>query len=182
MRTRYIAFLRAINVGGRTVKMDRLRKLFDSFGCTDVETFIASGNVIFTSPESDTRLLEEQLEHQLRESLGYDVTTFIRSTVDLGRVAGYQPFPVPRMEDTDKALNVAFVQSNPTEDAIHKLMALESAIDEFHVNEREIYWLCHKQVSKSSFNGSRLERAIGMPSTMRNINTVRRIAAKYPAN
>ena len=44
---RYITFLRAINVGGHTVKMDRLREIFESLGFANVETFIASGNVVF---------------------------------------------------------------------------------------------------------------------------------------
>jgi uncharacterized protein (DUF1697 family) len=44
---KHIAFLRAINVGGHTVKMDTLRQLFESLGFTNVETFLASGNVIF---------------------------------------------------------------------------------------------------------------------------------------
>ena len=52
---RYVAFLRAINVGGHIVKMDQLRKLFTQLGLTDVETFIASGNVLFTSPSKSGR-------------------------------------------------------------------------------------------------------------------------------
>jgi len=46
---RYVALLRGINLGGHTVKMDRLKKLFEELGLKNVETFIASGNVIFES-------------------------------------------------------------------------------------------------------------------------------------
>ena len=55
---RYVAFLRAINVGGRVVKMDDLRRHFVSMGLSDVQTFIASGNVIFESPARSTARLE----------------------------------------------------------------------------------------------------------------------------
>ena len=54
---KYIAFLRAINVGGRIVKMDALRKIFSDMGFTSVETFIASGNVIFEASESDLQAM-----------------------------------------------------------------------------------------------------------------------------
>ena len=51
---RYIAFLRALNVGGHTVKMDHLRSLFEALGFGGVESFIASGNIIFDTPSTDT--------------------------------------------------------------------------------------------------------------------------------
>ena len=65
---RVIAFLRAINVGGRTVKMDRLRGLFADAGFRNVETFIASANVIFDSPGKTTAGIERKIEAGLRVS------------------------------------------------------------------------------------------------------------------
>ncbi len=74
--TRYFAFLRAINVGGHVVKVDRLRQIFESLGVSSVETFIASGNVIFESTSKSVRILEKRIESGLREALGYEVVTF----------------------------------------------------------------------------------------------------------
>ena len=68
---RSIAFLRAINVGGHTVKMDRLRTLFEELGYANVATYIASGNVIFEMPRMSTQTLEAQIEHHLQQALGY---------------------------------------------------------------------------------------------------------------
>jgi uncharacterized protein (DUF1697 family) len=76
---RYFAFLRAINVGGHTVTMENLRKLCESFGLSDVETFIASGNLIFQSSEPNTAALELKIASGLQSALGYEVATFIRS-------------------------------------------------------------------------------------------------------
>src|SRR5438093_11101582 len=90
---RFIAFLRAINVGGHTVKMDDLRRLFESLGCSNPETFIASGNVIFESPVEDVRTLEKSIERHLRTALGYEVATFIRTAPELADIAKFQPFP-----------------------------------------------------------------------------------------
>ena len=69
---RSIAFLCAINVGGHTVQMDRLRTLFSQLGFANVATYIASGNVIFETPRTSTRTLEGQIERHLQHALGYE--------------------------------------------------------------------------------------------------------------
>ena len=89
---RHIAFLRAINVGGHTVKMDRLRDLFAGMGFANVETFIASGNVIFDAPAPGTAALERKIETGLLTALGYRVDTFIRTPAELAAVAAKRPF------------------------------------------------------------------------------------------
>src|SRR5512137_351092 len=89
---KYIAFLRAINVGGHTVKMDVLRQLFEALDFSNVETFIASGNVVFETRAASTRTLEKKIEQQLRAALGYEVATFLRTDVELAAIARYQPF------------------------------------------------------------------------------------------
>ena len=66
--TRYFAFLRAINVGGHLVTMDRLRGVFESLGFSKVETFIASGNVIFESTSKSANSLQAKIEKKLPES------------------------------------------------------------------------------------------------------------------
>ncbi len=174
---RLIAFLRAINVGGHTVKMDHLRQLFESLGLLNVETFIASGNVIFDLPDENVQALERQIESHLHKSLGYAVATFIRSSSELASIANYQPFATSELEGS--ALYIAFLPTPPTAESQQKLMAFRTPLDDFHVHEREIYWLCRTKISESSFSGVLLEKAIGMPATMRNSTTVRKLAAKY---
>lgn len=172
-----IAFLRAINVGGRTVTMDRLRSLFEALGCASVETFIASGNVIFQSPTEDTRALEQQVEAHLRAALGYEVATFVRTTAELASVAVYQPFPQEEIESS--TLYIGFLQSAPGHAALARLAALRTPLDEFHVHGRELYWLCRTTISQSKVSGAQIERALGMPTTLRNVKTVRKLAARY---
>ena len=67
---KFVAFLRAINVGGHLVKMDQLRSLLEELGFVNVETFIASGNVIFESRAGATAPLERKIERVLRDGLG----------------------------------------------------------------------------------------------------------------
>ena len=175
---RYIAFLRAINVGGHTVKMENLRHLFESLDFSNVQTFIASGNVVFDAKEKSARSLEKKIEKRLREALGYDVATFIRTDAELAEIADYKPF---RQSDLDVAvaLNIAFLTDPLDDPSKQKLMALRTEIDDFHVHGREIYWLCRKKQSESTFSNAVLEKALGVKSTLRGKNTVRKMAEKY---
>jgi uncharacterized protein (DUF1697 family) len=175
----YIAFLRAINVGGHTVKMDHLRRLFEALAFTEVETFIASGNVIFTSPATETRSLEQQIEAHLQQALGYEVATFIRSVEEVAAIAQYQPFPAAELEAEGHTLYIGFLPTTPGSAAQEKLMGFRSEVDDFHIHQREVYWLCRIKMSDSAFSGARLEKTLGLPATMRNATTVRKLAAKY---
>src|SRR5262245_20499515 len=137
---RYIAFLRAINVGGHTVKMDQLRGLFAELEFANVETFIASGNVIFEVEAKNPQALEQQIEAHLRQALGYAVATFIRTPAELAAVAAYEPFPQAAPDTAGSSLYVGFLPKPPTDEAQRKVIALSTEIDVFHIHQRELYW------------------------------------------
>jgi uncharacterized protein (DUF1697 family) len=176
---RHIALLRAINVGGHTVKMDHLRRLFEGFGYSNVETFIASGNVVFDARASGAKKLEATIEAGLRDALGYEVATFLRTDTELAAIAAYQPFPQKAL-DAARALYIGFLAAPLDKDATRRLMALRTGMDEFHVNGRELYWLCRERQSDSTFSNAAFEKATGAKATFRNVTTVRKLAAKYP--
>ena len=178
---RYIAFLRAINVGGHNVKMDRLREIFESLGFANIETFIASGNVVFEMAALDTATLETQIASALQAALGFEVATFLRTEAELARIAAHEAFP-PSDLDAAQALNIAFLAAPLDAEAVRKLMALKTAIDDFATREREIYWLCLKRQSESTFSNAVLEKTLGRQSTLRGANTVQKMAAKYAAS
>ena len=176
--SRFIAFLRAINVGGHTVKMDHLRGLFESSGFLSIETFIASGNVIFDTKSRDVKVFEMRIEKMLKNALGFEVAAFIRTGMELADIAKYEPFPQPAI-DKASALNIAFLKDRLDEQSKQKLMGLRTDIDDFHVHEREIYWLCLKKQSESTFSNALLEKTLGRKSTMRGVNTIKKMAEKY---
>jgi uncharacterized protein (DUF1697 family) len=177
--TKYVAFLRAINVGGHNVKMEELRKLFETFGFSNVETFIASGNIIFETALESDRKLEKQIEAKLHESLGYEVATFIRTTAEIAEIARYKPFDESMLQAA-QALNVAFLSEPLTEDAQKTLQSFRTDIDEFHTHGREMYWLCKKKQSESTFSNAIFERKLKVQATFRGWNTILKLAAKYP--
>ncbi len=176
---KYVAFLRAINVGGHTVKMDQLRRLFETLGFSDVQTFIASGNVIFDSKSKSTKTIEKKIEQYLKAALGYEVATFIRTTSELAVIADYKPFPDEELKADGSVLYIAFLADKPGGEAKQKVLSLATEVDEFHVHGRELYWLCRKKFSESEVSGALLAKALGVQTTLRNSTTVKKIAAKY---
>lgn len=174
---RYVALLRAINVGGHVVKMDRLRELFTSMRFGAVETFIASGNVLFDSAETDVALMEERIERRLATALGYEVATFIRTPAQMTAVVAHVPFPSER----DHGYSVAFMRDRPSTTAADRLLLLRNPDDDLHLHERELYWLCRVRTMESKIWRTPLEKVIGMPATMRNVTTVRKLAEKLSA-
>lgn len=169
---RYIAFLRAINVGGHVVKMTHLRALFEELGFTSVETFIASGQVIFETRSTDRPKLEAKIEKHLRAALGYDVATFIRTPDDLKKIAA-------RARQDGRTLYVCFTRKAPDTTVQAKLLSYANEIDEFEVHGSEVFWYARKTLSESNFSGALLEKILAMPASARNVNTVNRLVAKY---
>jgi uncharacterized protein (DUF1697 family) len=178
MTSRYAAFLRAINVGGHNVvKMDRLRKLFEAEGFENVETFIASGNVVFDGA-GETATIERAIETMLRGALGFEVTTFVRTGQELRALAAHTAF-TPGAIARAAAFNVAFLGKPIDAKAKKALMALKTSLDDFHLHGREIYWLSRAKQSESVISNAVFEKTLGQRSTVRGISTVRKMAEKH---
>ncbi len=176
--TRYVAFLRAINIGGHIVKMADLRQHFAAAGFTDVETYIQTGNVIFESASDDREALECRIETHLENVLGYPVATFLRTFPELTAVLTHQPFP-PAEFEAGASLYIAFLKAEPAAEIRDKVLAFANEVDAFHIHGRELYWLGRKQQMQSTFSGALLEKTVGSPATVRNMTTVRKLVAKY---
>ncbi len=144
----YIAFLRAINVGGHTVKMDDLRRLFEALEFSNVKSFIASGNVFFDSTSKSPQTLEKRIEAQLRQALGYEVSTFIRTPAEVAEVAAYQCFPASDLSAPYHGLYVGFVANEFGNESKKRLMAFRNEIDDFQTHKREVYWLRRRSESE----------------------------------
>ena len=156
--------------------MQALREHFEALGFSAVETFIASGNVIFDARTKNATALERRIERHLHESLGYEVATFLRTPAELAATALHPAFPGSGAGGAGYPLYVAFTRAPVSAEAEQTLLGLRTDIDDFHVKGREIFWACRKSISQSPFTGSRLEKIIGMPATMRNVTTVRKLA------
>jgi uncharacterized protein (DUF1697 family) len=159
--------------------MDHLRSLFEELGFSSVETFIASGNVIFDSSSKSTRALEKKIETYLQETLGYAVATFIRSTSELAAIAGYKPFSDSELNAEGHTLYIGFMADSPTSTVRKNLPSLVTKVDDVHLDGREVYWLCRTKFGDSLISGALLAKTLGMPLTLRNVTTIKKLAAKY---
>ena len=176
---KHIAFLRAINVGGHTVKMDILKELFEAMGFKKVETFIASGNVIFESKSKNIDLIKQKIKRHLEKTLGYKVAAFIRTADELKEISEYVPFKQADLSNTKHSLYIGFLDSEPGKECKKKTIELSNQANEFIFNKKELYWLCRKNFSDSGISGKVLERALGQETTIRNSRTIIKMADKF---
>lgn len=174
-----IAFLRAINIGKRRMKMEQLRVPFEQLGLLGVETFIASGNVIFQTPSTPAHLLTQQIEAKLRETFGYEVETFLRSLDDLVDLANYHPFPEALGNPEQAIVAIAFARDTLQADHQQVLTALNNPLDALHTKGREFYWMRRPPFSDSKLSNAKFERLLKQPLTIRNQSTIINIVEKY---
>lgn len=176
---RYIAFLRAINVGGHNVTMERLRGLFEELGYDNVETFIASGNVIFETSARSAAKLQKAIEAHLHAALGYEVATMLRTDAEVAAIVKYRPFSEEAIAGAT-SFNVGFVADPFDAKAAAAVLAFRNDVDDFHVHGREVYWISSLRQSDSKFSNAVFERALKVRATFRGMKTVVKLAAKYP--
>ncbi len=176
MRTR-IAFLRAVNLGKRTVRNARLVELFEELGYHAVWTYINSGNVVFTA--SGTRSgLERTIGAAVERDVGFEATTFVRSAGELRQVLAVRPFDL-RSGDT---YFITFLTDRPTAAQRKDLEALSNDFDTLTVDGREVHWRMHGKSSDSTLVKRHWERILGEhSSTSRNVTMLTKLIDKLGA-
>jgi len=177
----YVAFLRGINLGNRRLKMTDLGAWFEELKFADVATFIASGNVIFSSTERSDAKLAKKIEAHLARKLGYEVDTFVRTRAEVAAVAAFRPFSPADMEVPTNLMYCSFLKEPLSAAQARGLLACRTEVDEFCVEGREFYWLCRIKSNESKVWVSPQMRALKLPSSSaRNLTTIRRLAGAFP--
>ncbi|MBK9692704.1 MAG: DUF1697 domain-containing protein [Gemmatimonadetes bacterium] len=125
---RVVAFLRAINVGGRD--HGAAQALFEAEGLGSVGTFITSGNVIFESRATRLDRLEATLAAHLEAELGYGVAVFLRTGAELAAIASHPAFPPGEVRGA-YAVHVAFLGAPPSRAAARTVAGFTTAEDAF---------------------------------------------------
>ncbi len=171
---RYIAFLHAVNVGGRLVANARLRELFEAQGFTNVRTFISTGNVVYDTPTRATPATVRAIEKHLHAQLGMQVDTFVRSEAEVQAIVRHKAFDFDTLHAA-KEMHVGFLADPLASGAVQRLMALRTPLDQFHVNHREIYWLCRSRRNASAFSPEVFAKALHVPVTFRPLTTLLRL-------
>ena len=169
---KYVALLRGVNVGGRVVKMDEVRHLFESLGYSEVSTVLQSGNVVFTSSTSEVDLADE-IAVALTEAFDYPAKVLVRSIAFVQQVAANYPFEA---SDASKQNYVIFFEGGLEEALAEDAKDLDSTVDRIEVAAGVLYW----QVAKGMTLKSELAKLLTLAKyrdfhTNRNMNTLQKI-------
>ena len=177
--TRMVAFLRAVNVGGRTAKSPQLIQSFHSLGFENVTTFLASGNVLFSGISKAVPKLRGRIEGQLLADLGFLTEVILRSMEQVAAIADLNPFQLTDVEKESYTVNVALFLEQPTSAMQKEVLKLKGDYDDFVFDGNEMYWLCRgAKISASPlFSNNRLAKAASEINTIRNIRTMQRLVA-----
>ncbi len=181
----YLALLRGINVGtANRIKMDDLRRLFEQAGCSRVETYIQSGNVLFDSPDSEAELIRKT-EAVLLEGAGIRTNVVIRSAEELRQTVANLPFSAEEIDaavarNTEgESLHVLFAAAPPKPESLTKVEKPGESDDQFRVVGREAYLLLAQSIRNSKL-AVRLQNALS-PVTARNWNTTLQLLERLNA-
>jgi len=166
----YVAFLRAVNVGGRFVTMAALRAGLADKGFGEVESHIQSGNLRLTSSLEPPAAVELALETALAELCGFTVSTIVRTPVQLAGLASYgASLPSPLEENARRY--VTFLKEDPDDELTAVLNGWDLPGERAHVRGREVYlWLAHPSHA-ARLSNARIERG-GVVATTRDWKVV----------
>ncbi|MGD8870700.1 MAG: DUF1697 domain-containing protein [Gemmatimonadota bacterium] len=170
----YVALMRGINVGGKNkLPMKQLTAMFEDLGCTDVRTYIQSGNVVFGAEPDLAESVPVEIPRRIDSDLGYSVPVVLRSAADLRAAVDRHPF-VDAAEDT-KHLHVGFLADAPTDDQIAKLDPARSDVDSFDVIGREVHLHVPGGMGRTKLTTGYFDRRLDTVMTVRNWRTVNRL-------
>jgi uncharacterized protein (DUF1697 family) len=172
---RCAALLRAVNVGGRKVAMAPLRDALRADGLEDVETLLASGNVVTRQPLSGPDELAVRIETVVERTFGLRSAVVVRTHDALARASAEHPFAGD--EENLSFLHVVFLRDEPDAQRIATMDFDRSPPDRFRVAGREIYLHYPEGSGRSKLTLDWLERGLGTIGTARNLNTVLKLVA-----
>jgi uncharacterized protein (DUF1697 family) len=171
----YVALMRGINVGGKNaVPMNELARIFEAARCTEVTTYIQSGNVVFRAKGDCAARVPHAVAKILLDRRGLRVPVVLRTAEELQAVVNANPF-IAAGGDAG-TLHVVFLAQAPSADRLAALDQGRSPPDEFRVLGGEIYLRCPNGVAKSKLTNAYFDRKLATTSTMRNWRTVLKLA------
>lgn len=165
----YILLLRGINVGGRgKLPMAQLREICTEIGCTDVSTYVQSGNVVATSSLAKSKL-GPTLEDAIEAEVGFRPAVVVRQRGDLVKVLDANPYP----ETEPRFMHVGFLSAAPTKNSLAALGDIDCSPESYTIAGSEIY-LNYVNGAGQSKKLARVpfERKLGVAMTARNLRTV----------
>ena len=172
-----ISMLRGVNVGGHNkIKMDALRKLYESLKLKSPQTYVQSGNVIFLSDEKNLSLLSQRIQDGIHRKFGFRPNVVLRTSSEFRNALAKNPFAARRGLDPSKLL-VTFLASEPGQQVRENLLNFDTRGEELHIEGSELYIYFSNGVGQSKLSWPLLEKTLRIPFTSRNWNSVTKMLA-----
>ena len=172
---RYVALFGSINVGGNRLTMADLRAVFEAEGFTNVETVVASGNVLFDHEARPDRGLEEKLTHMMRQRFGMKSVALVRSRDAWAATIASTPFAA---DGEEKAVHTLFLEGPVDPAGFARLMADHRGAERIAAGDDALHIDYCAGVAESKLVGAFIERRLGLKGTARNVRSMKRILAK----
>ncbi|QNE74930.1 DUF1697 domain-containing protein [Streptomyces finlayi] len=172
----YIAFLRGLNVPGRSVKMEDLRELFTEMGFASVRSYIQTGNVFFESEEEDREVLGATIRRGLGEALGFEVAVCLRTVPELEALVALDPFKDVTVTE-DMRCCVVFTTERIDPGLELPLMSPKKDIEIVSTQPYEAFVVWHLTGGRAPAAKGFQERVLGKDATVRFFHTVGKILA-----
>ncbi|HEV2617277.1 MAG TPA: DUF1697 domain-containing protein [Candidatus Acidoferrales bacterium] len=167
-----ISMLRGVNVGGHNkIKMDELRKVYESLKLRDCQTYVQSGNVVFRTEERDLAALRERIERKIEARFGFRPDVIVRTSDQLRDAIARNPFAGRRGIEPGKLL-VTFLANEPGAEARAKVLAMKFAPEELRLGGRELYIYFPNGMGQTNLSWMAVVKALGTTGTGRNWNSV----------
>ncbi|MFI6002493.1 DUF1697 domain-containing protein [Streptomyces sp. NPDC051366] len=173
---KYAALLRGINVGGaKKVPMAELREVLTGLGHAGVQTYLQSGNAVFTSTEKDTAAMARELERAIEAHFGFAVRCLVVDGPYLRAVAEACPFPAAELEG--RQLHATFLSEQPTEERFASIDGPAYLPEEYRIGDRVVYLYAPDGLGRSKLGEALAKPAVfkGIDATTRNWNTVAKL-------
>lgn len=171
MNQKYIAILRGINVSGKNmIKMPLLVKAMEKAGFDDIQTYLQSGNVLFTSELLDPEQIAEKIETGIKTDFDLDVPVLVLTEEQLSTTRANNPYADGEKDETK--LHVTFLQTRADKDLVDKIETGKYLPDEFTVESEIVYLYCPTGYGKTKLNNNFFEIKLKQIATTRNWNTV----------
>lgn len=171
----WISILRGINVSGkRSVKMETLRKSYESLGFQNVVTYVQSGNVIFSTVNATADTLTEAITDQIEKDFGFHVTVIVMSSEKLKHIVDNNPFAKDN-EKENAFLHVTFLASKPKDVDLEGITEKARLGEEISVTEDAVYLYCPGGYGRTRLNNNFLEKRLQVRATTRNWKTTNRL-------
>jgi uncharacterized protein (DUF1697 family) len=176
MATRLVALLRGINVGGnKLVDMARLRIVLSDLGHTDVRTYLQSGNAVFSCQPKAVVSAATKLEKAIAGEFGFDCRVIVRTDAELA--AAMSADPLLHLLGNPSRHLVGFLSEPPRPEGVKRLTSEDFGVDQLGIVDQHLYLWCPNGITGSPFGKLNFDRILGVAVTMRNWNTVTKLAA-----